>query len=214
MVLCQKRNIHFICLGMVLKCAYSFCAKTFRTEKGRTAHYRSAEGRLHAECTAIKPMKRKLSDYDDSSNVPGIEENINAATPDQYNTLDQFELEVDNDLGFLLDEPLILDTASEDSMFSNASACSVFVENYRGAAAIINTGPNMYAQLLKTDSEHSEDREVVGPWYPFTGRAEWELAKWLNSAHLSMNKVDEFLRLDYVSTTLIVTLVTGVLTRQ
>ena len=60
----------------------------------------------------------------------------------------------------------------------------------------------------------SSHREVVGPWYPFTDRAEWELAKWLNNAHLSMNKVDEFLRLDYVSTTLIVTLVTGVLTRQ
>ena len=196
---------------MVLKCAYSFCAKTFRTEKGRTAHYRSAEGRLHAECIAIKPMKRKLSDYDDSSNVPGIEENINAATPDheatasglQYNTLDQFELEVDNDLGFLLDEPLILDTASGESRFSDASTCSMFVENYLSAAEIINTGPNMYAQLLEAD-DHSEGREVVGPWYPFTDRAEWELAKWLNNAHLSMNKVDEFLRLDHVSYTLII----------
>ena len=213
-VLCQKHSyIHFICLGMVLKCTYSFCAKTFRTEKGRNAHYRSAEGRFHAERTATNSMKRKFSDCNDPSRGTSIEENANAVTPEDEatdprdDTLDQLELEVDDDLGILLDKPLILDTASEDSRFSDAPACSMFVENYPGAAEIINTGPNMYAQLLEADSEHSEGRGIVGPWYPFAGRAEWELAKWLNSAHLSMNKMDEFLRLDYVSsTTLIITL--------
>ena len=119
--------------------------------------------------------------------------------------MNQLELDVDDDLAFSYDEPLILDTASEDSRFTNAPACSMFVENYPGAAEIIKTGPNMYAQLLEADSEHSEGREIVGPWYPFAGRAEWELAKWLNSAHLSMNKVDEFLRLDYVSSITLMT---------
>lgn len=197
---------------MVLKCAYTFCAKTFRTERGRSAHYGSAEGRFH-ERAATGSLKRKLSDYDDASHVPSANRNSptleGETTANDLQDIKLDQLEVDDDLGFLTDSPLILDTASEDSRFSDASANSLFVENYLGAADIIGTGPNMYAQRLEADSEHSEARQVIGVWYPFAGRAEWELAKWLNSAHLSMNKVDEFLRLDYVSTTLIVILVTG-----
>ena len=200
---------------MALKCAYTFCTKTFRTERGRNAHYGSAEGRFHGR-TATSSLKRKLSDYDDPSHDPSTyEENTNSPMPEGETTASDLQditleqLEIDDNLGFFLDSPLILDTASEDSRFSDASANSLFVENYPGAADIIGTGPNMYAQRLEADSEHSEGREVIGAWYPFAGRAEWELAKWLNSAHLSMNKVDELLRLDYVSTTLIAILVTG-----
>ena len=120
-VLCQIQSyVHLTCLGMVLKCAYSFCAKTFCTEKGRNAHYRSAEGRFHAERTATNSMKRKLSDYNDPSHGTSFEENTNAAIPEdeatglQDDAVDQHELEVDDDLAFPLDEPLILDTVSED----------------------------------------------------------------------------------------------------
>ena len=197
-----------------MKCAYSFCTKTFCTEKGRNGHYRSTEGKFH-ERIATSSLKRKFSDYDGASTVPSDEENANSPMPecettagDPQDITSESQFEVDDDLGFLSGGPLILDTASEDSRFSNASANSLFVENYPGAADIIDTGPNMYAQRLEADSEHSGGREVVGPWYPFAGRVEWELAKWLNSANLSMNKIDEFLRLDYVSTTVIIALFT------
>ena len=82
----SKQHTHVFLPEMDLKCAYSFCTKTFRTEKGRNAHYRSAEGRFNAERIATNSMKRKLTDCNDPSHGTSIEENANAATPEDEAT--------------------------------------------------------------------------------------------------------------------------------
>ena len=187
--------------GMDLKCAYSFCTKTFRTEKGRNAHYQSAEGKFHNR-NFTSSRKGRLSEYDTASRIPeseGISSMSGTEDPIDFQDGNQ----ADDGLAFLADSgTLILDTASGDPRFLNASSASVFVEGHPGASKTVGIGPNMYTQRLEAD-EHSESRKIAGPWYPFAGRVDWELAKWLNSSHLSMDKIDEFLRLDHVSTSIV-----------
>ena len=78
----------------------------------------------------------------------------------------------------------------------------VTVEEYLGADRIKGQGCNTYTQLLRTD-EHSEQRSVSGVWYPFACREEWQVFRWLSSLRVSMDRVDEFFGLDYVSSLLL-----------
>ena len=74
----------------------------------------------------------------------------------------------------------------------------VTVEEYPGADKIKGQGCNTYTQLLQAD-EHSEQRSVSGIWYPFACREEWQVFRWLSSLRVSMDQVNEFFSLDYVS---------------
>ena len=74
----------------------------------------------------------------------------------------------------------------------------VTIEEYPGVDKIKGQGCNTYTQLLQTD-EHSEQRSVSGVWYPFACREEWQVFRWLSSLRVSMDRVDEFFGLDYVS---------------
>ena len=192
----SKQHTHVFLPEMDLKCAYSFCTKTFRTEKGRNSHYKSAEGKFHNRNFASS-RKRKLSEYDTASHLLESEEISNTSgTEDLDLELISFQ---DDGSAFPVDSgTLVLDTASEDPRILDVSSTSIFVEKYPGAAETMGIGPNMYTQRLEAD-EHNESRSIAGPWYPFAGRVDWDLAKWLNSSHLSMDKIDEFLRLDHVS---------------
>lgn len=198
----MKQHDHVFCSEMVLKCAYSFCTKTFRTEKGRNAHYRSVDGKFHNR-NFTSSRKRKLSEYDITSYVLEGEEISSMSSSEDSGRQPagfQGEDQVDDGSAFLEDGgTFILDTASEKPRTLNSPSTSIFVERYSGAAKTIGIGPNMYTQRLEVD-EYSESRKIAGPWYPFAGQVEWELAKWLNSSNLSMDKIDEFLRLDHVST--------------
>ena len=78
----------------------------------------------------------------------------------------------------------------------------VTVEEYPGADKIKGQGCNTYTQLLQTD-EHSEQRSVSGIWYPFACREEWQVFRWLSSLRVSMDQVDRFFSLDYVSSLLL-----------
>lgn len=164
-------------------------------------HYKSAEGRFHNHDFASSRM-RKLSEYDTASRLLESEEISSMSCsegldrePIRFRDGDQ----IDDGSAFLADSgTFIFDTTSEDPRILNASSTSLFVEQYPGAAETVGIGPNMYTQRLEAD-QHRESRRIAGPWYPFAGRVDWDLAKWLNSSHLSMDKIDEFLRLDHVS---------------
>ena len=197
-VLYMGQHAYVCCSEMELKCAYSFCTRTFRTEKGRNAHYKSADGKFHNR-DFTSSRKRKLSEYDASSDV--LREEINSMSgAENSDWVPVGDPEVEDNYDFLAGGALTLDTAYEDPGISNVSAASIFIEKYHGAAETMGIGPNMYTQRLEAD-EHSESRRIAGPWYPFAGKMDWELAKWLNSSHLSVDKIDEFLRLDLVSST-------------
>ena len=74
----------------------------------------------------------------------------------------------------------------------------VTIEEYPGVDKIKGQGCNTYTQLLRTD-EHSEQRSVSGIWYPFACREEWQVFRWLSSLRVSMDQINEFFSLDYVS---------------
>lgn len=73
---------------------------------------------------------------------------------------------------------------------------NIFCEYYEGAAEVFSQDEILYEKILKNDA-HRAAREVSGIYYPFSDWAELELAEWLES--LPMSRIDEFLRLEYVS---------------
>ena len=75
---------------------------------------------------------------------------------------------------------------------------SVVVEEYPGAAEVIEDQKDLYAQIWEAD-ELFDSRKTGGPYYPFSGAIEWEVVEWLHSLNVPMKKVNEFLRLNYVS---------------
>ena len=73
----------------------------------------------------------------------------------------------------------------------------IVIEEYPGAAEIKSQGRDLFAQVL-ADDEHRERRNIVGIWWPFSCREDWQVFKWLSSLHAPMEKIDEFFHLDYV----------------
>ena len=92
-------------------------------------------------------------------------------------------------------KPLFLATGTSTTGASTKS--SVFVQEYSGAAMVIDKGHNLYLRNVVTD-EHHEKRKIAGPFYPFSGKEDWDTFKWLSSLHVPMEKVDEFFNLPYV----------------
>lgn len=181
---------------MELKCAYSFCRKTFRSEKGRNAHYKSEEGRYH-NVAERQGLKRKFSVLDDAECPSEDEESSDLLVSEAESLIDFTGDNNARDQEFLAESPLLFDGSSEDSHFSGVSTSNVYVEEYPGAAEILGEGLNIWEQRFE-DDKYSESRKVAR-WYPFASEAEWKTAEWLNAAPLSMQDIDTFLKLDFVS---------------
>lgn len=75
---------------------------------------------------------------------------------------------------------------------------STIVEEYLGAAKVIEERKNLFTQIWEDDELH-ESRKIGGPYYPFSGYMEWEMVEWLHSLHVPMEKIDRFFELAYVS---------------
>ena len=86
---------------------------------------------------------------------------------------------------------------TEGTLLKAHIASSIFVEEFPGAANIIGKGHHLYSQNILTD-EHCEKRKIAGPFYPFSGREDWETFKWLSSLNVPMEKLDEFFKLSQV----------------
>ena len=90
--------------------------------------------------------------------------------------------------------------ATDKDLFSQTDDLKpyVLIENYHGAAQVVDTGPNLFDQLWDSD-EYYECRKLGRPYYPFAGYIEWEVVQWLNSLDVPMEKIDRFFDLSYVS---------------
>ena len=89
------------------------------------------------------------------------------------------------------------DKGTEGTLLKAHIASSILVEGFPGAANIIGKGHNLYSQNILADG-HCEKRKIAGPFYPFSGREDWETFKWLSSLHVPMEKLDEFFKLSQV----------------
>ena len=74
---------------------------------------------------------------------------------------------------------------------------NVFTENFPEAAMVVGKGHNLYLRNIFAD-EHRDKRKIAGPFYPFSGKEDWNTFKWLNSLQVPMEKLDEFFELPYV----------------
>ena len=113
--------------------------------------------------------------------------------------VEEIEPVVDEEWGQPFEETYgALQTIGVDSLPLTDDKLDVFVEEYQGAAQILDKGPNLYDQLWESD-DHFESRKVGGPYYPFSGEIEWEVVQWLHSLDVPMKKIDSFFELLYVS---------------
>jgi hypothetical protein len=64
---------------------------------------------------------------------------------------------------------------------------------YEGAGTVIDNGPSPFMQWR-------QEQAFLGRsmYYPFAGRKEWAMARWIHKSGLSVAKVDELLKLEYV----------------
>ena len=76
----------------------------------------------------------------------------------------------------------------------------VLVEEYPGAAQVVDESKNLYTQIWEGDKLY-ESRKIGGAFYPFSGVIEWEVVEWLHSLDVPMEKIDHFFELEYVSST-------------
>jgi hypothetical protein len=66
------------------------------------------------------------------------------------------------------------------------------------SSSIFSSGKNLLQQM--DDDAFAQIRVKYDVHYPFSCRADWQLAKWLTNSSLPRSEIDTFLRLDYVST--------------
>jgi uncharacterized C2H2 Zn-finger protein len=100
----------------------------------------------------------------------------------------QQELEPATDMDIFMD----CDTMDIEEAGSGAR----FVQEYDGAARTFGPGTTFMQQFER--DEFTEER-MQNLYYPFTSRAEWELAAFLLGSDLSLAALDKFLSLNLVS---------------
>jgi hypothetical protein len=83
-----------------------------------------------------------------------------------------------------------------DTLEDGAGSGARFVQEYDGAAKTFGPGTT-FTQQFECD-EFAEER-AQNLYYPFTSRAEWELAVFLLRSDLSLAALDMFLSLNLVS---------------
>lgn len=67
---------------------------------------------------------------------------------------------------------------------------------YPGASRIYGPGTTF---MNKFDNDQHADQRRQNIYYPFSSRSDWQLGAWLLRSHLSMESIDQFLKLDLVS---------------
>ncbi|KAG1898692.1 uncharacterized protein F5891DRAFT_1190468 [Suillus fuscotomentosus] len=70
-----------------------------------------------------------------------------------------------------------------------------FLDLFPGSAEVYEGG---YTFLGLFDADENSAHRVHNPYYPFSGRKEWEVASWLLHSGLSMGKIDLFLSLEMI----------------
>lgn len=78
---------------------------------------------------------------------------------------------------------------------SDHDAISNYIKGFPGAAKISEHGMT-FMDLFDSDTNAHFRQDI--PYYPFTSREEWEIASFLLRSDLSMNAIDEFLKLAMV----------------
>jgi hypothetical protein len=87
-----------------------------------------------------------------------------------------------------------------DTLENGAGSGAHFVQEYDGAARTFGPGTT-FTQQFECD-DFAEER-AQNLYYPFTSRAEWELAVFLLRSDLSLAALDRFLSLNLVSALLL-----------
>ena len=134
------------------------------------------------------------------SSDPGEDDEVWGTPLQEDVRMDFGGLGVDDDLEIPPSEPYAEEQASSihRAHLSNEGN-DVITEEFDGAAQVIGEGDDIYTNLWRSD-EHYASRKSCGPYYPFSGEVEWEMVQWLHSLNASIDEINQFFKLKYVST--------------
>lgn len=203
----------------ILRCRRPGCGRTFTTSSGRTRHLQTAN-----LCRIW--LKTYLRDHSNLNRVhlapalngPSSEVGSDEACEDwqRENNSGNYDMQMDLDLGPFESKWEESDGGeSESSIFEDASfthqplgvdlafdaplaesSSSITVEEFCGAAAVLEVLKNRFAQLWESDKLYGS-RKIAGPHYPFSGAVEFTgVERFLQ--YLPMGRINDFLSLEYV----------------
>jgi hypothetical protein len=89
---------------------------------------------------------------------------------------------------------------------NDTTSASVLLEPCQSSSPHLAYGSPIGTFQTRHERQCEHDRaRRVGPWHPFEDQDEWELAKWLIESGLSQSEIENFLKLNVVSTWLLMT---------
>jgi len=103
---------------------------------------------------------------------------------------DYYPTESSNDIEIALND--------QDPSFFNIQG-SQYREDFAGAAKVYGTGETF---MGKFDSDGFAEQREKNIYYPFASKVDWEMAAFLLRSRMSMAMIDDFLKLELVSTSL------------
>lgn len=93
--------------------------------------------------------------------------------------------------------PSGIELHSDSAVLADATEPLISVEEYPGAAQVVGESENLFTRIWESDKLY-ESRKIGGSFYPFSGSIEWEVAEWLHSLDVPMERIDRFFELEYV----------------
>lgn len=109
-------------------------------------------------------------------------------------------MKVDEDAPDTTDVPRsnLWDSDDTDDSDSDSDEDGI-TERFEGAGKKTGEGYDLLSALAAADRFKEQRR--INPYYPFSCKTEWDVVKWLSSLSVSMNRIDEYLKSDYVRST-------------
>lgn len=87
---------------------------------------------------------------------------------------------------------------SDDTEDTDTDDEDELIDYFPGAGEKVGDGSDLLSNITASD-KFKEERKV-NLYYPFSCKMEWESVKWLSSLNVSMKRIDEYLKSDYVRT--------------
>ena len=151
------------------------------------------EKRFGSNCWKNYPIL--LDTQDNLSPSASTSQKVPSTPPPMFPS--PFEFVMEFDATATMDAMDMDDNYQSDEYSGQAILPPIYTEHFCGASKIFGEGET-FMDIF--DKDGNAENQKMNLYYPFTSQTEWELASFLLKSGLSMVATDEFLKLQLVST--------------
>ncbi len=160
-------------------CPRASCRRRFQSDRGVRNHLNHPNSTCWYWFQNFNQNHQQSSQPINISNAGHMEEEDDISFPDELNHMDSIQYSNDFDL---------------------SQAAGYFVEEFPGAGATYGQGFHLYSDI-SVNHTHAEQRQE-NPFCPFSCFTDWEVAHWLSQLNVPLYAIDEFFKLQYVSSSI------------